>query len=64
MKNKKDTTIYPFNKGWGFVVLPEKNAMQKIEEQLSNAKKTENDPTLKFTNKIPKILWRLKKAKR
>ena len=31
MKNNKDTTIYPFDKGSGFVVLSEKNAMQKIE---------------------------------
>ena len=29
MKNNKDTTIYPFDKGSGFVILPEKNAMQK-----------------------------------
>ena len=30
MKNKKDTTIYPFDKGSGFVVFPEKNAMKKL----------------------------------
>ena len=29
MKNNKDTTINPFDKGSGIVVLPEKNAMQK-----------------------------------
>ena len=56
MKNSKDTTIYPFDKGSGFAVLPEKKAMQKIEEQLGKAKIAENDPTLKFTNKIQKIL--------
>ena len=55
MKNKKDTTIYPFDKGSGFVVLSEKNAMQKMEEQLGKAKIAENNPTLKFTNKIQKI---------
>ena len=64
MKNNKDTTIYPFDKGSGFVVLPEKNAMQKIEEQLGKAKIAENDPTLKFTNKIQKILCRLRKEKK
>ena len=64
MKNNKDTTIYPFDKGSGFVVLPEKNAMQIIEEQLGKAKIAENDPTLKFINKIQKILCRLRKEKK
>ena len=44
MNNNKDTTIYPFGKGSGFVVLSEKNAMQKIEEQLGKAKIAKNDP--------------------
>ena len=56
MKNNNDTTICPFDKGSRFVVLSEKNAMQKIEEQLGKAKIAENDPTIKFTNKIQKIL--------
>ena len=56
MKSNKDTTIYPFNRGYEFVVLAEKNAMQRIEEQLAKVKLTENDPTLKFTNKIQEIL--------
>ena len=30
MKNKKGTTIYPFDKGLGFVVFPEKNDMKKL----------------------------------
>ena len=64
MKNNNDTTIYPFDKGSGFVGLSEKNAMQKIEEQLGKAKIAENDPTLKFTNKIQKILCRLRKEKK
>ena len=38
--------------------------MQKIEEQLGKAKIVENDPTLKFTNKIQKILCRLRKEKK
>ena len=63
MKNNKDTTIYPFDKGSGFVVLPEKKTMQKIEEQLANVKIAENDPTLKFTNKIQKILCPVRKEK-
>ena len=38
--------------------------MQKIEEQLGKTKIAENDPTLKFTNKIQKILCRLSKEKK
>ena len=38
--------------------------MQKIEEQLGKAKIAENDPVLKFTNKIQKILRRLRKEKK
>ena len=56
MKNNKDTAIYPFDKGSGFVVLAEKNSMQKIEEQPGKVKIAENDPTLKITIKIQKIL--------
>ena len=63
MKNKRDTTIYPFDKGSGFVVLSEKNTVQKVEEQLGKVKISENDPTWKFTNKIQKILCRLRKEK-
>ena len=63
MKNNKDTTIYPFDMGSGFVVLPEKNAMQKIKEQLGEAKIVENDAILKFTNKIQKIFLLRKEKK-
>ena len=64
MKNNKETTISPLNKGPEFVILSEKNAMQKTEEQLGKAKIDENDPTLKFTTKIQKILCRLRKEKK
>ena len=36
-----------------------RNAMQKVEEHLRKAKIAENDPALKFTNKIQKILCRV-----
>ena len=39
MKNNKDTTIYPLDKGSEFVALSEKNATQNTEEQLGKAKK-------------------------
>ena len=38
--------------------------MQKIKKQLGNVKIAGNDPTLKFTNKIQKILCRLRKEKK
>ena len=56
MKNNKDTTIYPFDKGSGFVVLAEKNSVQKIEEQPGKVKIAKNDPTWKVTIKIQKVL--------
>ena len=43
MRNNKDTTIFPFDKGSGFVVFSKKNAMQRIEKQLGKAKIAEND---------------------
>ena len=63
IKNNKDTKIYLFDKGSEFVLLSEKT-LQKIEEQLGKAKIAENDPTLKFTNKIQKILHRPRKEKK
>ena len=45
-------------------MMPEKNAVQKIQEQLGKAKIAENDLTLKFTNKIQKILCQLRKERK
>ena len=56
MKNNKDTAIYPFDKSSGFAVLSEKMLCKKIEKQPGKDKRAENEPTLKFTNKIQKIL--------
>ena len=61
IKNRKYTKIFQFDKSLGSVVLSEKNAIQKTEEQLGKAKITENDLTLRFANKIQKILCRLRK---
>ena len=61
MKNNKGITVYPFDKGSGFVILSEKIAMRKLEEQLGKVKIAVNDSTLKLTNKIQKILCRLRK---
>ena len=64
IKKNKDTKIYPFDSGSRFVVLSEKNDMQKNEEQLGKAKIAKNDPTLRFNSKIGEILYRPRKEKK
>ena len=61
IKNNKDTKIYLFGQGSEFIGLSEKGAIQKMEEQVGKAKIAENDSTLRFANKIQKILCRRKK---
>ena len=64
IQKNKSTKKYFCSKGSGFVVLPEKrNVIQKIKEQLGKTKIAGIDLTLKFTNKIQKILSRLRKEK-
>ena len=46
-----NTKVYPFDKGSGFVVLSEGDAIKKIEEQLGKAKVIDEDPTQKCTSK-------------
>ena len=38
MKHDKNISIYPFDKGTGFVVIKEEDAIQKIEEQIGKSK--------------------------
>ena len=42
-----NTEVYPFDKGSGFVVLSEGEAIKKTEEQLGKAKVPDDDPTQK-----------------
>ena len=64
IKNNKYNIIYSFDKGAGFIVLPEKCAIQQIEDQLRQVNIAENDVTLRFTNKIEEILCQLRKEKK
>ena len=64
MKNNKDTTIHSFDKGLGFALLSEKSYMQKIKEQPGKVKIAKNNPILKFTYKIQKILRRQKRKEK
>ena len=59
-----NTKVYPSDKGSGFVVLSEGDAIKKIEEQLGKAKVVDEDPTQKYTSKIQKHLCKLRKEKK
>ena len=59
-----NTKVYPFDKGSGFVVLSEGDAIKKIEEQLGKAKVIDEDPTQKYTSKVQKHLCKLRKEKK
>ena len=56
MKHDKNISIYPFNKGTRFVVIQEKYAIQKIEEQIGKSKVIDHDPTPILLNKFQKEL--------
>ena len=59
-----NTKVYPFDKGSAFVVLPVRDAIKKIEEQIGKAKVIDKDPTQKYTSKIQKHLCKLRKEKK
>ena len=61
MQLDKNISIYPFDKGAGFVVIKEKDAIQKIEEQTGKSKIIDYDPTLALLNKSQKELAKLRK---
>ena len=57
-----NTKVYPFDKGSGFVVLSERDAINTIEEPLG--KTIDEDPIRKYTSKIHKHLCKLRKKKK
>ena len=59
-----NTKVYPLDKGSGFVVLSEGDAIKKIEEQLRKVKVIDKDPTQKYTSKIQKHLCKLRKEEK
>ena len=54
MKHDKNISIYPFDKGTGFTVIKEKDAIQKIKEQIGKSKIIDHDPTPTLLNKLQK----------
>ena len=61
IKHDKNISIYPFDKGTRFVVIQEKYAIQKIEEQIGKSKMIDHDPAPTFLNKFQKELAKLRK---
>ena len=61
MQHDKNISIYPFDKGTGFVVINEKDAIQKFEEKIRKSKIMDYDPKLTLLNKFPKELAKLRK---
>ena len=61
MQLDKNISIYPFDKGTGFVVIKEKDAIQKIEEQIGKSEIIYYDPTPTLLNKFQKELLKLRK---
>ena len=61
MKHDKNISIYPFDKGTGFVVIKEEDAIRKIEEQIGKSKIIDHDPTPTLLKKFQKELAKLKK---
>ena len=60
MKHDKNISIYPFDKGAGFVVIKEEDAIQKIEEKIGKSKVIDHDPTPTLLNKFQKDLAKLR----
>ena len=61
MKHDKNISIYPFDKGTGFVVIKEEDAIQKIEEQIGKSKIIDHDLTPTLLKKFQKELAKLRK---
>ena len=61
MQHDKNISIYPFDKGTGFVVIKEKDAIQKIEKQIGKSKIIDYDPATSLLNKFQKELAKLRK---
>ena len=61
IKNDTNLKVYPFDKGSGFVIMKEKHAIKRIEEQIGMSVIIDYDPTTTLLNKFQKKLAKLKK---
>ena len=60
-RNDVVTKVYPFDKGAGFALIDEIEAIKKLEEQIGESTILEKDPTNSIAEKFRKVLSRLKK---
>ena len=56
--------MHEFDKSYGFAIVTNDTAKEKMEEQLGKATKPKVDPTSRLTNKIQKKLCTLIKENR
>ena len=56
LSQSTENKVYSYDKGTGFVILNNKDAMRKIEEQIGESVVSNTDPTSVFTSKIQKHL--------
>ena len=61
LSQSTENKVYSYDKGTGFVLLNNKDATRKIEEQIRDSVVSNTDPTSALTNKIRKHLATLHK---
>ena len=62
MEHDKNISTYSFDKGTGFVVIKEEDAIQKIEKQIGKSKVIDHNPSPTLLNKFQKELAKLRKG--
>ena len=61
IKNDTNLKVYPFDKGSGFVIVEEEDAIKRIEKQIGKSVIIDYDPTTTLLNKFQKELAKLRK---
>ena len=61
IKNDPNLKVYPFDKGSGFVIIKEEDAITRIQEQIRKSIIKDYDPTAILLNKFWKELVNLRK---
>ena len=62
MKNDTNLRVYPFDKGSGFAIMKEDDAIKRIKEQIEKSSIIDYDPTTTLLNKFQKELAKLRKG--
>ena len=61
IKNSANLKVYPFDKGSGFVIMEEEDAIKRIEEQIGKSVIIDYDPRTTLLNKFQKELAKSRK---